>query len=366
MKLLITCSRASYYIGGTEVVSLHQAIELARLGHEIDYVVRDITTPSEYFSDFLNTVERESLPITIHYVTVDAPFGDGKSWIKWNQEALSFAIAALPLYLTLRPKIDLFVAHLVTDSIGIPLKSRFVLHLHGSPQQTDMLIDSAMGRVSHIIAHSDSILAWWRQHYNTTSYYTFRNGVEGDTFYAPPTKPRTIDVLYVGRFLEHKGILDILDAVHGSHRVVIAGRGPLESEIQQIIERRGLLNVTVLNSPSNDTLVELYRDAKVFICPSHAKEGVLTTMLEASAAGCAIVTSRGSGMTDVARDGINSIIVEPKDVEGISAALHTLLTDDKKRLHYATQFQNEILANWSWKSKGRELESIYDEIIHRF
>ena len=366
MKLLITCSRASYYVGGTEVVSLHQAAELARLGHEIDYVVRATTTPSEYFSDFLSTIEHESLPVIIHYVEIDAPFGDGKSWIKWNQEALSFAIAALPLYLILQPKIDLFVAHLVTDSVGFPLRSRFVLHLHGSPQQTDMLIDSAMGRVSHIIAHSDSILTWWSKHYNVMSLHTFRNGVEGDMFYAPPTKPRSIDVLYVGRFLEHKGILDILNAVDTSHRVVIAGCGPLELEIRNTIERRGLLNATILNAPCNETLIELYRDAKIFVCPSHAKEGVLTTMLEASAAGCAIVTSRGSGMTDVARDDINSILVEPGDVEGVSAALHTLLTDDVKRLHYATQFQNEILANWSWKSKGHELEIIYDDIIRRF
>jgi len=149
VNLLITNSRASYYVGGTEVVSLHQAIELARLGHSIDYVVRESTAPSEYFLDFHAIITREHLPITIHSVAIDAPLGDGKSWVRWNQEALSFAVAALPLYLSKQPTVDLFVAHLVTDTIGLPLGARSVLHLHGSPQQPDMLIDSAMGRVTH-------------------------------------------------------------------------------------------------------------------------------------------------------------------------------------------------------------------------
>lgn len=366
MNLLITNSRASYYVGGTEVVSLHQAIELARLGHTIDYVVRECATPSEYFLDFQATIAREHLPITIHSVAIDAPFGDGKSWVAWNQEALSFAIAALPLYLAKQPSIDLFVAHLVTDTIGLPLDAPFVLHLHGSPQQPDMLIDSAMGRVTRAIAHSDSILAWWSGHYSLPSTYTFRNGVDSEVFSADAAAPRPIDILYVGRFLEHKGILDILNAVSTSARVVIAGSGPLEPEIQRIIQDRGLTHATIIRSPDNEALAELYRNAKIFACPSHAKEGVLTTMLEAAASGCAIVTSRGSGMTDVAQDGVNSLLVNPGDVQELATSFETLLSDTPMRQTYAERFQDEVRTRWSWKRKGQELESIYQDIITHY
>lgn len=366
MNLLITNSRASYYVGGTEVVSLHQAIELARLGHVIDYVVRESTTPSEYFLDFQATIAREHLPVTIHSIAIDAPFGDGKSWIAWNQEALRFAIATLPLYLAKRPSIDLFVAHLVTDTIGFPLDAPFVLHLHGSPHRSDMLIDSAMGRVTRAIAHSDSIHAWWSEHYSLPSTYIFRNGVDSEVFSANVDTTRPIDVLYVGRFLEHKGILDILNAVSPSTRVVIAGSGPLEPEIRSIIRHRELSCASILRSPDNKTLAELYRSAKIFACPSRAKEGVLTTMLEAAASGCAIVTSRGSGMTDVAQDCVNSLLVDPGDAPGLATAFETLLSDALTRQAYAERFQDEVRTRWSWKRKGQELESIYQDIITHY
>jgi len=366
VNLLITNSRASYYVGGTEVVSLHQAIELARLGHSIDYVVRESTAPSEYFLDFHAIITREHLPITIHSVAIDAPLGDGKSWVRWNQEALSFAVAALPLYLSKQPTVDLFVAHLVTDTIGLPLGARSVLHLHGSPQQPDMLIDSAMGRVTHAIAHSDSILEWWTSHYSLSSTHTFRNGVDSEIYSADVRAPRPIDVLYVGRFLEHKGILDILNAVDESARIVIAGSGPLESEILQTIQRRGLSRATIVRSPDNETLASLYRNAKIFACPSRAKEGVLTTMLEAAASGCAIVTSRGSGMTDIAQDEVNSLLVDPGDVQELTIALKSLLDDATRRQTYAARFQDEVRSNWSWKRKGQELESIYQDITTNY
>lgn len=364
MNLLISNSRASYYVGGTEVVSLKQSIELARLGHEIIELVRATDKPTEYFEEFVAMVQHESLPITIEELKVDSPEGNGSSWTLWNSEALAFGRDATPSYLKhLRDGIDLCVSHLVTDSLFVPNQAPSALHLHGTPNESDMLIDSAMVvNGDNCVAHSDSIKEWWSSKYPDKRYRTFRNGVDTSEFYADPYTSRPIDVLYVGRFLEHKGIDDVLNAVDRDFRVVIAGSGRYEQEIRRIIAERGLNNTELVIRPSNTELKDLYAKSKVFTCPSKGKEGVLTTMLEAAASGCAILTARGSGMTDLIMDRENGLLVDPGNVTQIANGITKLLHNDQDRMTLAANVQNEILQNWSWTAKGKELEGLYEDI----
>lgn len=363
MKLLISCSRASYYVGGTEVVVLHQALELARLGHQIVFVVRKVEVVSEYFAEFTSHISTEKLPITIEEIAIEAPFGDGISWVKWNAEAFAFGLASQSFYQTmLRAGIDLAITHLVTDAVFIPSGYRSVLHLHGSPHRADMLIDTIMSTAGrHYIAHSDSISAWWGEHYTLDRLSIFRNGIDTAHF-KPNGDGKLIDILYVGRFLEHKGILDIISAAPKDARLVIAGSGPLEGDIRRLIDENNLVNATVVINPNNQELLKLYQGAKIFACPSHAKEGVLTTMLEAGASGCAIVTSSGSGMTDLANEN-NGFLVNPGDVAALSNVFQQVLANEALRIKAASAIRKDIASAWSWQQKGKELEKIYASII---
>jgi glycosyltransferase involved in cell wall biosynthesis len=365
VNVLVSNSRASYYVGGTEVVALRQSIELARLGHEVVELVRATDDPSEYFEDFVGTVQDESLPVTIEEVEVDAPEGNGSSWALWNGEALAFGKEATPSYLRhLRDGIDMYASHLVTDSIFIPNNAPSTLHLHGNPQESDMLIDSAMAvNGNNCIAHSDSIREWWSSRYPNKRYDVFRNGVDTNEFYADPNGARPIDVLYVGRFLTHKGIDDILHSVTPDTRLVIAGSGPYEQGIRQLIADRGLNNAELFIKPSNSELKDLYAEAKIFACPSRGKEGVLTTMLEAAASGCAIVTARGSGMTDLIANEENGLLVDPGDISQITRGIAGLLHDDQRRVALAARAQSDVTENWSWAAKGKELEGLYEASI---
>lgn len=366
MNILISNSRASYYTGGTEVVSLHQATGLARLGHDITYLVREAPEHTGYYADFQDTIQRESLPIRIGEIATRAPYGNGHSWPIWNQEAAAFGVAAQSAYRdAIDDGIDLSVAHMATDSLYVPETSPHALHLHGTPRSRDSLIDVSMTRPDHSIAHSSSIHDWWSGNYPTMPMDIFRNGVPVDMFDHDSTAPRPIDILYVGRFLEHKGISDILEAATPDQCIVIAGSGMYRGRIAQIIYERQL-DAQIVDSPSNTELVELYQQAKLFACPSRSKEGVLTTMLEAGAAGCAIVTTSGSGMSDLAVDSVNSRLAAPEDITSLAAIFNELLSNDTMRLHLAQTMQGTIKTSWSWSAKSKELERLYEKICSRF
>lgn len=367
MDILVSNSRASYYTGGTEVVVQNQIIELGRLGHSVVELVRATDTPSENFEEFLNTVHDENLPITVEEVKVaDVPQGDGLSWPLWNAEALAFGREASSRYAEhAKNGINIFASHLVTDSIFIPRQVPSALHLHGNPEQSDMLIDSVMmANGEYCLAHSDSIKDWWGSRYPDKTYDVFRNGVDTNEFYTDPKSPRPIDVLYVGRLLDYKGIDDILHSVEPDARVVIAGSGPYADSIRQIIADRGLKNAELIIGPSNSERNDLYANSKIFACPSRGTiEGVLTTMLEAAASGCTILTARGSGMTDLIADGQNGLLVEPGNIDQMTKGIADLLDDEQKRIALATNVQNDVIESWSWTAKGKELEKLYGKSI---
>jgi glycosyltransferase involved in cell wall biosynthesis len=357
MIINITNPHASYYLGGTEVVSLYQALSLAKRGHTIRFFVRKPEQYSDYFNEFKQ--QAEDLGITIVEIKLDesVPYANGR-WPIYYMLATEFGVAAQTEYLGYNDA-DIFVAHQSADMLYLPNDTIRILHLHGTPHETDSLMDAAMARPHYTVAHSTSIRYWWHSNYPNLLMDTFRNGVDTKLYHANPTAERPIDVLYVGRFLEHKGIDDILNAASKNLKIVIAGNGPYLDQLKKIAAGNKLSDVTFIERPGNDELRELYKSAKIFACPSRAKEGVLTTMLEAGAAGCAVITASGSGMTDLAEDGVNSLVVKPGDVNAIARGIKQLLSDNNRRMNLAESMQKDIQSLWSWETKGKELEGVY-------
>lgn len=361
MILTIINPHASYYLGGTEVVTLHQALSLAKRGHTIRYITSNTESYSDYYIEFKR--EAAALPLDIVEVTLPSgtPLADG-SWSRYYQLSSIFGMAAQSIYRDYLDS-DVFVTHLSIDSLFIPLEVKNILHLHGSPITSDIMMSTALTRPAAALAHSGSIFEWWSTHYPNIPMNIFRNGIDITNYSGDPTGSRPIDVLYVGRFLEHKGVDDLLQAVPIEASIVVAGNGPYLDTLRTIADSRGLRNVQFYDTPDTATLRRLYASAKVFACPSRAKEGVLTTMLEAAASGCAVVTASGSGMTDLAIDTVNSRVISPGNIEQLAQAIHSLLSDEETRKHLATVIQQEVRQEWSWEAKGEELERLYEKTI---
>jgi glycosyltransferase involved in cell wall biosynthesis len=69
----------------------------------------------------------------------------------------------------------------------------------------------------------------------------------------------------------------------------------------------------------------LYRSSKIFVLPSLI-ENFPVVLLEALAAGCAVVTTSGTGCVEVV--GSAGVLVEPGDAAGLHEALVRLMGDE--------------------------------------
>jgi glycosyltransferase involved in cell wall biosynthesis len=357
LNILVHYYRLGHYIGGAEVIALNQCAEFIRLGHSITILTAKTGSHSEIFSEFLQcnpSVKLIELPLDYENKT-------GDTWTDIDIESFLFGrYAAEHFYANNTEKYDIVVIHNKTDALFIPSRYKTAIHLHGTPDKFDHLMEISLYNADGILAVSESVRQGWTQNVKSLrkDIALIHNGIDTSIF-RNNYITRDIDVLFVGRLYPHKGIIELLDAAQtiGGLNMVVIGAGILEDEILQYPSIKHYKNV------STDNLVEFYNRAKIFACPSTSKEGVLTTMLEAAACGCAIITTNCAGMTDFAIDNKNAILVPPSDTDALSVAISKLLTDTKLRENLVENSERESVKNWNIHKQTAKLLDFYHKII---
>jgi glycosyltransferase involved in cell wall biosynthesis len=71
----------------------------------------------------------------------------------------------------------------------------------------------------------------------------------------------------------------------------------------------------------------------VFVLASY-EEGLGTSILDAQAVGLPVVACRAGGIPEIVADGINGILVPPRDSDALATAIETLLNDPEMRASF--------------------------------
>jgi phosphatidylinositol alpha-1,6-mannosyltransferase len=145
-------------------------------------------------------------------------------------------------------------------------------------------------------------------------------------------------VLGVSRLVPRKGFDVLLDAVAGLDGVqlAIAGTGRDEARLARRAARLGG-RARLLGRVPDAELPDLYASADVFamLCRDRwaglEAEGFGIVFLEAAACGVPAVAGRSGGADEAVVDGVTGVVVEPRDVAAVRAALDRLLGDEVLR-----------------------------------
>lgn len=152
---------------------------------------------------------------------------------------------------------------------------------------------------------------------------------------APTALPPRGHVLAVGTLEPRKNLPRLVAAYAGlpepvqvAHPLVVVGAKGWETG-ETLAALRGLGDrCHVLGSVSDGVLSELYRQCAVFCYPSLG-EGFGLPVLEAMAAGAAVLTSNVSALPEVGGDAVE--YVDPRSIEGIRAGLEAMLASAQRR-----------------------------------
>ena len=150
---------------------------------------------------------------------------------------------------------------------------------------------------------------------------------------AKGVKPVPGRIVVAGRLVEKKGIHVLLDAVRrldaDAWSLDVVGEGPLRNRLEAKADG---LPVRFLGQIGRRELVRTMREAEVFVAPSVPtasgdQDGVPTVLLDAMAAGCAVVASRIAGIDEVVEDGASGLLVTPGDAEELARGVDRVLGD---------------------------------------
>jgi glycosyltransferase involved in cell wall biosynthesis len=181
---------------------------------------------------------------------------------------------------------------------------------------------------------------------------------------APPEIEREPVILNVGAIQTRKNIARLVEAferVDAPWKLVLAGSNGYGAAgiLARIQASPARDRISVLGYVPLSELSALYRRASVFAFPS-LDEGFGMPVLEAMAAGAAVLTSDRSALPEVAGDA--ALLVDPLNVEAMGESLRELTQNRDLRSDLARRGTTRA-AQFTWEKAVRETWDVYREVL---
>ncbi|WP_319453965.1 MULTISPECIES: glycosyltransferase family 4 protein [unclassified Mycobacterium] len=196
------------------------------------------------------------------------------------------------------------------------------------------------------------------------------NGVDVAAFASAPKLdgyPRAgKSVLFLGRYDEPRKGMDVLlralptlvDAFPDVE-VLVVGRGDEDELREEAGDLAGHLNC--LGSVGDATKASAMRSADVYCAPNTGGESFGIVLVEAMAAGTAVVASDLDAFRRVLEDGTAGRLVPVDDAAAMASALIEVLSDDVARARYVDAAAKAV-RRYDWSVVAREILRVYETV----
>jgi phosphatidyl-myo-inositol alpha-mannosyltransferase len=362
VRIALVCPYAWDDPGGVQVHVRELAEHLQGRGHEVV-----VLAPVRHHAPqgYVRAVGR---PVDVRYNRSNAPI-DPRPWARRavRLELRRFGPDVVHVHEPLAPSTSMW-ATLVTTA---PVVATF----HSAAERSRLfdaaapLLRRVAARIAIRVAVSASAAAFARERIggrfeivpNGTDVSRFADAPAADV--GPGTK-----LLFVGRLDLRKGFPVALAAFAylGSREnlhLIVVGDGPQRSAVQDLPD--GLrARVTMLGVVPHGALPTYHAACDVYLGPALGGESFGMVLVEAMAAGLPVVASSIGGYRDVVRDGVDGLLVPPKDPIALGRAVARILDDGAlaERLRAAGRARART---FDWTNVAPRLEAIYEDAVDR-
>jgi glycosyltransferase involved in cell wall biosynthesis len=367
MRILMTSYEFPPIGGGGAAVVAGMSRELAASGHEVDLVTMSFQDePREEVVNGVRVYRVPCLRKAKHSCT--------------TPEAFTYLAGAMPTIhrLLAKQRYDIAHAHFILPDGLLAWQAKrysglpYVITAHGSDvpgynphrlraahQMVRPVWKAIVEGASRVICPSEILEQLVHaQQPSPGKTVVIPNGLQ-----VGPYAPRTLTprVLLVTRMLERKGVQYVLDALAETPiatEVNIVGDGPYLPELRR--------RAVALRSPArfwgwldnrSPELRGIYESSGIFVLPSEA-ENFPIVLLEAMAAGLAIITTAGTGCAEVVGDA--GLLVPVRDSRAIGRALKQLVEDHDLRQRLGRAARRRIEDNFTWRAVAQRYVEEYE------
>ncbi len=204
-------------------------------------------------------------------------------------------------------------------------------------------------------------------------YRIIPHGVDVERFSAevPPIEEFSdgkLNLLFVSRLEERKGVRYLLKAYRTvkerfpQSRLILVGPGDRSRhEYERWVRSVKLEDVVFKGHVAYTDLPRYYHTADIFCMPAVGQESFGLVLLEAMAAGKPIVATNIEGYASVVSDGVDGILVKPRDEVDLANAITTLANDGNRRQQLINKGREKARAH-NWQSIAQKTLDYYTEL----
>jgi glycosyltransferase involved in cell wall biosynthesis len=263
----------------------------------------------------------------------------------------------------------------ITRLAGVPV----ITHVHGA--QFDAFHDNAPRPVKwairNLLRHSAVVIALgesWATRLTAiepdAEIMVVANPVRPGQRVAQPAAGAPLEVLFLGRLEERKGVWCLIEAWRDLQsrlqsgrpaRLTLAGDGDVD-RARVMVRELGLTDtVTVTGWVDSQDVPTLLRSSHVLVLPSH-DEGQPMAVLEAMANGLCVIACPVGGVPDLIDDGCG-ILVPPGDRLALADALADVVTDDGRRERLGGAAHGRIEGVFDIDVAWRRFDRLYEGFV---
>lgn len=171
-------------------------------------------------------------------------------------------------------------------------------------------------------------------------------------------------LLFVGRLVEKKGVITLLEALallarnHPDLQLTCIGDGPERAGLEQRAAALHIADrVKFRGAVPNHQIPAYLRAARIAVVPSLVagsgdQEGLGLVAVEALGCGCATVVSDLPALRDVVEDGSNGLVFRAGDAADLAAKLELLLQDQPLYDRLTAAGRQSVTGKFDWQAVG--------------
>ncbi|MEA4848520.1 MAG: glycosyltransferase [Clostridiaceae bacterium] len=181
-------------------------------------------------------------------------------------------------------------------------------------------------------------------------------------------KPEEIVVGIVARLAEvkgHKYFLDAAEIISRDNinvRFLIAGIGPKEKELRELVSRKGLTD-RVIFTGFMENIYEIFNILDINVISS-LSEALCLSLVEGMCVGKPAVASDTGGIPEAVKDGYNGYLVPAGDPGRLAEAILKLIRDPGLRKTMGDRGRDMVEGHFTADAMARDIGELYETIIN--
>ena len=378
-KICIFASHYFPYLGGIERYTYNLSKALMALGDEVLVVTNnDVKEKSFEVMDGIGVLRLPCFNVMGGRYPVTKPDKAFRNHLKklWEKEFDLVLINAR------------FYPHTLLGAWFAKKKGiRCVILDHGTSHMTvgRKLPDLAFAAVEHVITWGDKWLCKeyfgvskacckWLEHFHIQAEGVLYNAVDAEKIARLAQEPvkdyrnayslseDTVLIVYTGRLLKEKGIFKLIEAVEKIESdkkvcLFLAGDG----EEMEAVKVRESERIKPLGRLDFKDIVSLLGQAEIYCLPTEYPEGFPTSVLEAAAAGCYVITTNRGGSGELILDKSYGTILANVTVQNLKQELERALEQKEECRLAAQKAQKRVHELFTWDKTAQKVHNLAEQ-----